>query len=72
MIVSTADSREAGSCCACTRHTHENGTSNHRVYKIEMHRVEVRVCEQCRQELIHLLANANGTVVRKRARYERT
>ena len=64
--VGVARSEIEGGCCGCHRHSTPDGTAGHKVYVIDFGHTIVRVCSDCRQELIHALANANRTVIRKR------
>lgn len=58
--VSIRTSRQEGTCNGCTNHTTEHGSRDHKVYVIELRGVYVRVCEECRHELLRQLRNANG------------
>ncbi len=58
ITVTRRSSRQEGTCNACTRHYHGNGCNEHVVFVIETRGVQVRVCSDCRRELLEKLRAA--------------
>jgi hypothetical protein len=46
---------EVGSCVACTGNISLQGAAAHLVWQVELRSVQVRVCDECLQELLRQL-----------------
>ncbi len=53
-----AKSRQVGGCNGCTEHITLDGGIEHVVWEIDLRGVSVRVCKECRAQLIAKLLEA--------------